>query len=299
MKIIAFLSSFVMTLILTFFTIKLSYKRKILDYPKTNSIHQKPIPILGGIVIFLTFFSSCIIFKVYDNLLPFFLASLPLIVSSVYDDIRGLNAAQKLFVQFVSCIILVSFGIVIGGIRIPFGAVCSLEVFLIPVTIIWLVFIINLINIIDGLDGLASGLSAIIFISLLNLAHSPSIIVQMIILLAAISAFLIFNFYPAKIFLGNNGSTFLGFAIAYFALATSQKSTIIPIMALPCFILFIHLIDIAYAVLRRTVKGVNVFKGDKYHIHHLMLESINNHRLTVLLLYLISAMLAFIALRVL
>lgn len=293
MESVAFILAFILTIILSIFIIKLSYRKNILDHPKEKSIHKKPVPMLGGVVIFSVFFITNLALKTSENLLPLFLASLPILISGIYDDIKGMNASQKLLIQFISSIILISFGIVITRIRIPFGGTLELGIFSIPATILWLILMTNLVNVIDGLDGLAVGLSAIIFLVLINFIWSAAHIIQLVIFFAVTVGFLIFNFHPAKIFLGNNGSTFLGFAIAYFALVTSRKSPIMPVLILPCIILAIHLADILYAMTRRARGGISIFKGDKRHIHHVMLNIIGDHKITVLIFYLISLGLAF------
>ncbi|MGB2705787.1 MAG: MraY family glycosyltransferase [Candidatus Omnitrophota bacterium] len=295
--IIAFLLPFTLTIILTFFAIKISHRKKILDYPKTNSIHEKPIPMLGGVVIFCVFFASAVVLKLGMELFPLFIASLPIIISGIYDDIKGIRAPQKLLVQLLSSLILVYLGVVITKITVPFGPIVELGVFSVPATIFWFILMTNLINIIDGLDGLAAGLSFIILLVLMSFMWPSTAGMQLLILLGSTLAFLIFNFHPARIFLGNNGSTFLGFAIAYFALMTSQKSTIVPILVLPCIILLVHVVDIIYAIARRTRERVSIFRGDKRHIHHVMLNMIGNHRITVFVFYLISLSLSIAIIR--
>jgi UDP-GlcNAc:undecaprenyl-phosphate/decaprenyl-phosphate GlcNAc-1-phosphate transferase len=289
---ITFLLPSALTLILTPLVIWISYRRKILDYPKDNSIHEKPVPMLGGAVIFVVFFSVSLFLKHSDGLAPLFFASLPIIISGIYDDLKGIKATGKLLIQSLSGLILISFGITVAKVEIPFGPVIELGIFSIPVTIIWFIVMTNLINIVDGLDGLAAGLSSIIFLVLMSFMWPSTVSAQILVILGATAAFLIFNFHPARIFLGNNGSTFLGFAIAYFALVTSQKSTIAPILLLPCVILLIHVIDIAYAIARRTSEKMSIFKGDRKHLHHIMLNMIGNHTRTVLIFYLISLSLA-------
>lgn len=292
MKIITFLLSFSATLILIPQVMRFSRKRNILDYPRANSIHRNPVPMLGGVIIFVVFFGACLILKVGSCTLPFFIASLVIVASGVYDDIKGLRAPQKLLIQCLSAGILVSFGVVMQRISIPFGPVVELGIFAVPATILWFILMTNLINIVDGLDGLAAGLSCIILFVLISFMWASAESAELLILLGATSAFLIFNFHPARIFLGNNGSAFLGFAIAYFALITSQKSTIVPILVLPCAILSIHVVDIGYAIVRRTSKKISIFKGDKKHLHHIMLNVVGSHELAVLVFYLISLSLA-------
>jgi UDP-GlcNAc:undecaprenyl-phosphate GlcNAc-1-phosphate transferase len=252
----------------------------------------------GGMVIFAVFFVLSFLLKAHFNLLPFLIASLLMVAAGVYDDLKGLGAAQKLLIQFIAAIILMSFGIMITHVKIPFGPVLDIAFFSIPVTIIWFLFISNLVNLLDGLDGLAAGLSLIVFFVLFSIANPAIFGAQLSILIGALSAFLIYNFHPAKIFLGNNGSSFMGFAIGYFSLVTSQKTSILPILVMPVCILMIHVLDMCYSVFRRAKNGQQIFKGDHGHIHHILLKSIKDYRVTVLSFYLIALLLATLILRI-
>jgi len=251
----------------------------------------------GGLIVFAVFFIISFISNARFNLIPLFLASLPMIASGLYDDRRGLNAAQKILIQLIAVIILMSFGIMITKIKLPFGNILEIGHFSIPATIIWFLFMTNLINLLDGLDGLAAGLCTVVFGALFIIMHPSLFDAQLLILAGSLLAFMIFNFYPAKIFLGNNGSSFLGFAVAYFSLVTSQKSSILPILVVPPCILMVHVFDAGYSVLRRAKKGRKIFEGDKGHIHHIMLGSIKNHRVTVLAFYLTSLIIAIFILK--
>ena len=287
---------FVLTLIITPFAIKISHRRNFLDHPKANSVHTKPIPMAGGLVIFFAFFVTTVLLKNTYNMLPFFAGAAIVVMGGIYDDLKGMNAQKKLLIQTISVIVLSCFGITISKIRFPFTPIIELGLFSVPLTILWFLVMINLINIIDGLDGLAAGLSAIVLFATAFFAQPHSIYLQILTLLSATLSFLLFNFYPAKIFLGNSGSSLLGFSIAYFLTITSQKSTMIPILILPCTVLSFYIFDSLYAIIRRRRQGRSVFTGDKEHIHHLMLSGIKNHRLVVLIFYLSSLVISLIVL---
>lgn len=296
MDILAISIPFVLTLIMTPFAIKISHRVNFLDHPKPDSIHTKPIPVAGGLVIFFAFLAATSILRNTYNMLPFFAGSAIVIMGGIYDDLKGMNAQKKLLIQTVSVIVLSCFGITISKIRLPFMPIIELGLFSVPLTILWFLVMINLINIIDGLDGLAAGLSAIVLFTTVFFAQPHSIDLQILTLLGATLSFLLFNFYPAKIFLGNSGSAFLGFSIAYFLAVTSQKSAMMPILILPCAVLSFYIFDFIYAIIRRRHRGRSIFTGDKGHIHHLMLSGIKNHRLVVLIFYLSSLVISLIVL---
>jgi UDP-GlcNAc:undecaprenyl-phosphate/decaprenyl-phosphate GlcNAc-1-phosphate transferase len=286
-KIMEVLVPFLLTLIGTYLIIKFSNARKILDFPSEKSIHTKPTPMLGGVVVFIVFFISCGIFGFYREMMPLFWGGIIVLLGGIYDDLNGMGATQKVLIQLLCGIVFVSFGVVMHFIRIPFIGNIQLGVLSVPVTLLWFIAMANLINIIDGLDGLASGISAIV-LAALTLFTWPETPPQILILFGALLGFLLFNSHPAKIFLGNNGSSFLGIAIAYFSITMSQKRTTVAILLIPCILLFIHIVDIIYAIVRRSRKNVNIFVGDKKHIHHIILGMIKSQQKTVLIFYLIS-----------
>jgi UDP-GlcNAc:undecaprenyl-phosphate/decaprenyl-phosphate GlcNAc-1-phosphate transferase len=291
-------SSFILTLALIPVVIKYSYRKGLLDHPKPGSVHTRPVPMTGGIVVFCVFFLMAFLLDARHNLVQLLIASVPMLLGGLYDDRKGLNATQKLLLQSVSVLILMASGVMITKLKLPAGGILDITYFSIPVTMLWLLFMTNLVNLLDGLDGLAAG-EGIIVLSVLYIIMNPSLYdCQLLIFVGALSAFLIFNFYPARIFLGNNGSSFLGFAIGYFSLVTSQKSSVLPILIVPPCILMIHVLDVGYSVLRRAVKGEKIFKGDRGHIHHILLGSIKNHKVTVLAFYLISLLLAAVVLKI-
>jgi UDP-GlcNAc:undecaprenyl-phosphate GlcNAc-1-phosphate transferase len=299
MELMPFYLSFVLTAVFTPFVIGYSHRKKLLDYPKENSIHTKPVPMTGGMVIFSVFFILSFALGAVSNLMPLFFASLLLVLSGLYDDRKGLNAVQKILIQIMAGTILIAFGIAITRVSIPFGPSLEISRLSVPVTILWLVFIINLVNLLDGLDGLAAGLCSIVLIVIFLIANPSALSIQLAVLIGSLVAFLIFNFHPAKIFLGNSGSSFLGLAIGYFSMATSQKSKVIPILIIPLCILIVQVLDVAYAVFRRARNGLTVFKGDRGHIHHLVLDSLKSYKVTVLSFYLVSILLAIAILKLL
>ena len=242
---------------------------------------------------FITFFVISLILKKDFNLLPFFISSFIVFASGLYDDFIGLSAQKKLLLQLIAVLSLSCFGILITDIRLPFVTFSNLGILSLPVTILWFMLLTNLINIADGLDGLATGIYTLTLFVIWVWLPPSSISSQILISLGLTVAFLLFNFYPAKIFLGNSGSLFLGFSLAYFSIVARQESTATFFLLIPITLLLIHVIDMLYAVYRRRKQGVSIFKGDKTHLHYLLLGKIVDHRKTVLLFYLATLILAF------
>ena len=216
----------------------------------------------------------------------------------MYDDTRHASWIWKFAFQMVAAAIVIHYGVVVQKVTNPFGgAPFELGNLAVYWTFIWLIGITNAVNLSDGLDGLASGIVMIIagvtFVITLNLMQTRPEQYDMfvlaaivsIILLGATLAFLKFNFYPARIFLGDSGSLFLGFLIACTAVVSSQISSTTVALVVPIIALGLPILDTVLAILRRTAKRRNPFQADKEHIHHKMLESGLSHPEAVLVLY--------------
>jgi len=308
-----FVISFIIALLLTPLVRKFLVKKNLaMSSPRERDIHTKPIPRLGGVAIFLSFMlviSGYMIFnpdilvfikeKIYGldrNLLGLIIGSLILIIVGIVDDIRGVGAWQKLFWQIISGLIIVYFGINIWWLANPLGG--SIEIgwwtyILVP---LWIVLIINVMNWLDGIDGLACGISGITLVFLLILSATPLVNQPATALLCAILAgavfgFLPYNFNPAKIFLGDSGSMFLGFMIAVAAIISGGK------IATVALILGIPILDALWVIARRLITGKSPLKADKFHLHHRFLEAGFNQKQTVLILFIICASFGIIALQ--
>lgn len=292
--------AFVAVLFVTRVVKALAFKHGICSTPNHRSVHQKVTPLLGGVAIFVAFMFSFIIVLIFSDdglhaliseLSVFLAAGFLVLLLGVYDDIRGAYWYEKLAVEFLAGMIIILFGYKISVIINPLGGTISLGVFSVPFTLLWIVGITNAINLIDGLDGLAAGISfgaacVMVFVSLWfgNLASAfPAAI-----LAASLAGFLIFNFNPAKIFLGDSGSLFLGFMLACFSInGTFRDSSAVAIL-IPIIVLGIPITDTLLALWRRLRKHVNPFVADKEHIHHRLLQLGLNHRQAVLLIYSVS-----------
>jgi UDP-GlcNAc:undecaprenyl-phosphate GlcNAc-1-phosphate transferase len=233
------------------------------------------------------------------KLIGVFLGIVVIAIVGTIDDIKQIKPLPKLAGQTLSAIVVVAFGIRIENLTIPFipdEFWIGNEALSIAITIIWIVGIINAINLTDGLDGLSSGITLISCISLLiifALNGSPMIAILMITaLIGALSGFLPYNFSPAKTFIGDIGSNFLGYMLAIISILGVAKTYTMAVIVLPVIVLGLPILDVIFAIIRRLIKGKSlkaVFQADKGHLHHKLVEKGFTQRQAVLILYGISA----------
>lgn len=311
---IAFLLAFITTFVLTPYTIKIAKKIGAVDIPKDERrMHNKPIPKFGGPAIIIGFLLAtiylCITSSLEGNLdlfstenymfklVGFLLGILVLSFVCFFDDIKGIHPLVKLSGQLVAAGIVVAFGIRINNFNLPFfeGNIIIGEVFSIILTMGWLVGITNAINLIDGLDGLSTGIAIISSVSLLiifALNGSPLIAIIMITsLVGALSGFLPFNFNPAKTFVGDIGSNFIGFTLAVVSILGVAKTATAFIVVLPIIVLGLPIFDTISAIVRRLIKGKSlkaIIQADKGHLHHKLIAKGFSQKEAVLILYGIS-----------
>ncbi len=296
------------TIVLTPFIIKLAFKIKALDYQDERKVHSKTMPRLGGLAIYLSFLLGYFLFDI-RSLLPkehltsfmdaYLLSSFIMVVLGVLDDIFQLSAVFKALVQVAAAIILVSFGgFVIDQIFLPLLPPINLGALGFLFTVFWIVGITNSINLIDGLDGLSSGITSISFltIALIALWQGETLIALLsFLLLGSTLGFLVHNFHPAKIFMGDTGSLFLGFSVAVLSMMGYKYIAFVSFIV-PLLILTVPIFDTAWAILRRLIKGQSPFKPDRGHLHHRLLDRQYGHVKTVLTLYAIAGSFAATAL---
>lgn len=311
---IAFLLAFITTFVLTPYTIKIAKKIGAVDIPKDERrMHNKPIPKFGGPAIIIGFLLAtiylCITSSIEGNLdlfnaenymfklIGFLLGILVLSFVCFFDDIKGIHPLVKLSGQIVAAGIVVAFGIRINNFNLPFfeGNIIIGEVFSIILTMGWLVGITNAINLIDGLDGLSTGIAIISSVSLLiifALNASPLIAIIIITsLVGALSGFLPFNFNPAKTFVGDIGSNFIGFTLAVVSILGIAKTATAFIVVLPIIVLGLPIFDTLSAIVRRLIKGKSlkaIIQADKGHLHHKLIAKGFTQKEAVLILYGIS-----------
>ena len=234
-----------------------------------------------------------------NTLSAIMLGSFIIIVTGVLDDMYELSAKVKLLGQLLAAVIVVFWGgVQVEFINLPFSnGVLEFGFLSIPITILWIVGITNAINLIDGLDGLAAGVSSIALITISIMAiliPNPFVVIMGSILLASTLGFLIFNFNPAKIFMGDTGALFLGFMIAVLSLLGFKNVTMISLV-IPIIILGVPISDTIYAILRRIVNKKPISAPDKSHLHHCLLGLGFSHRQTVLIIYAMAAFFGLVA----
>ena len=312
---IAFLLAFIVTFMATPYTIKIAQKVGAVDIPKDKRrMHKKAMPKFGGPAVILGFIVSVIYLIIVmsiegslnlftseeygKKLLGILLGIIVISITCIVDDIKTIKPLTKLCGQLLAAIIVVYFGIRIDDINLRFleNITPLNDAFSIILTIIWIVGVTNAINLIDGLDGLSSGISVISCLSLLIifvLNSSPMIAIILITALAgALVGFLPFNFAPAKTFIGDTGSNFLGFILAVVSILGIAKTYTAVVIVLPVIVLGLPIFDTIFAIIRRIIKGKSlkaVFKADKGHLHHKIVNMGFSQKQAVLILYGISA----------
>lgn len=282
----------------------LAYKVGAIDVPKDNRrMHKVPIPRMGGLAIFLAFLFSVLVFAQIDRQLQgILLGAVMIVILGVMDDIMALKALPKLIVQILAAGIAVYHGCVIQFFSNPnvFSDVMYLNLGWLsyPVTIIWIVAITNAVNFIDGLDGLAAGVSAISTAALTVIAlmvAETNIAIILSALFGACLGFLPYNMNPAKIFMGDTGSTFLGYILATLSVTGLFKMYAVISFAVPFLILGVPIFDICFAFLRRIAHGQSPMTADRGHIHHRLIDMGFSQKQTVAIAYLLTAILGLAA----
>jgi len=268
----------------SFFTpiaIYIGRKFRIIDKPLKDDgrskIHKHPIPRTGGLAVYL---SLILIFLLIDNfnkqIVGILIGSSIIFFGMLLDDKRGLSILQKFSIQFVAAFVVIFTGTVFVGITNPVGGgMLKFGGLGIVFTLIWIVGITNAVNIIDGLDGLASGVVVISSFTISLVAMFKGDLSLSLLLLGisgTLVAFLIYNFHPARIFLGDSGSELLGFLLAVISVAGAYKTVTLLSVAVPLFTLGIPITEVFTSILRRLKTGGSPFKYDTEHMHYILLK---------------------------
>lgn len=268
------------------------------DAPGERKIHKQPIPRLGGIAIWLGFMLALgVVVVVHPPIIPasVFSSGLSGILAGgaivfflgLLDDLFTLSPYLKLGVQFIAALTAFVLGVQINTLDLPGAQLLVLNALSLPVTVIWLVGLMNAMNFIDGIDGLAAGVTTLSALTLTVVAmftNQPSSALLAAVLCGASLGFLVFNFHPAKIFMGDSGALFCGFLLACIAVTGVLKTKVV-VMLLPMFVLSVPILDITYSVFRRLLRGQNPFLPDADHIHHQFLKAGMGQIKTVTYLY--------------
>lgn len=303
--IIIFFIAFICSLFLTPQTRRLALKFHVIEKSDSRKIHKRIITCLGGVGIYISFWVGliCISFLLPKNLISSYLRYSVALVSGgtiililgVFDDIKGTNAKSKVGWQLIAAFVTSAiFGIKITYFTIPVLGKIELGILAIPFTLMWVIGLTNAINWIDGLDGLAAGVSFIACIALSIVAWRSGELISvfiMIALLGSILGFLKYNFYPAKVFMGDGGSNFLGFILANVAIMGGLKSAAILSLAVPILIFAVPIFDTLFSVFRRIYLKKSPITSDRDHLHFRLLKLGFTHRQSVLTIYLVSLIL--------
>ena len=296
LKIISIVFLFVACLIP--FIKKLAVYIGAVDIPGGRHIHDKVMPKLGGLAIFTGFLLGYMLFcSQTPQMISILIGGIIILIFGIFDDIKRLPASVQFVGQIASAMVVVFYGNIIMQDVSAYGIYLNFGVFAPYITIIFIVALMNCLNFIDGLDGLAGGIATIFFVTISIIINYTGIYNGLdaslsLIMIGSTLGFLVHNFHPAKIFLGNSGSMFLGYMIAVISLLGFKNVTITSFVV-PILILAIPILDTFFAITRRLIKGQSPTKGDKKHIHHQLLQMTSSQVKTVLIIYLINILFSF------
>lgn len=296
---IAFLIALVSTLLITFPVKKLAIKLGIMDVPNKRKIHRQIMPRLGGLAIFIGMFLGMVYLHPFGTYFKEILfGAIVIIITGMLDDKYQLRPIFKLTGQVIAASFLISAGLIIDQITIPVFGLVDLGFLSVLVTLVWIVGITNAINLIDGLDGLAAGVTTIAFLSMFIMAIIDVRLLAAyfcITLIGANIGFLFHNFYPAKIYMGDTGSNFLGYMIAVVSILGLFKNITLFGFIIPVILLAVPILDTVFAIVRRFRNGQSIMLPDNKHIHYQLIEKGFSHRQSVWIIYGFSALFGAIA----
>ena len=275
----------------------ISFSRYInfLDKPSERKTHKIPIPLSGGLTIFMvTFAFSKVLLKdpFIDTIIVY---GVFFFILGIIDDLFNLNPFVKLLIQILLVFLFLKHINPIYFVNFFYNN--NLNFLL---TLFWFLFVINAINLIDGIDGLAAGLSFLLFTSVSSIAiqnNYANLLTFALIFASSLIIFLRFNIPPAKVFLGDSGSLYLGFVISAVSLSVYSKSVVSYSFFIPIMFLLIPLLDVVRVAFKRFKKGTNIFKADKEHIHYKLLDYGFSDRQVLLILYSITCLISILTLK--
>ncbi len=306
---------------LSFLVRKYALSHKLVQSIRSRDVHKKPIPRFGGVAIFLGFWLTAIgvmvfmpgglnfietkVWNIDKNLLGVFLGAIIIAIVMLIDDIKGLNWSWKLASQFAAAIVVALFGVTISWFNAPLHLQLGEQAFQIGslaiswgqiFVVFWIVLIMNVVNWLDGLDGLAGGVVmisglAIFLLSISPRINQPATAILAILLVGSILGFMPYNFHPAKMFLGDTGSMFIGYMLAILAIISGGK------VATASLVMGIPLLDGIWVITSRILHHHSPFQADQNHIHHRLMKAGFSIKQTVVILYSISIVFGYLALR--
>lgn len=286
----------------TFVALVIPFIKKIavqigaVDMPGGRHIHKKPTPKLGGLGIFLGYLLGYMIFgEPSAQMNSILIGSFIILITGIIDDIVELKPSIKFAGQLIASLVIAIYGGILLKDVSAFGIYLDFGIMSYPLTIFFILGCVNCINLIDGLDGLSGGISSIYYLTIGIIAtmqgkHGLDFVLAFV-MLGSTLGFLVHNFNPAKIFAGDSGSNFMGFIIAVIALLGFKNVTMTSLIV-PLLLIAIPILDTLFAIIRRTLKGESISKGDSYHIHHQLLRRNLSVKQTVLIIYVVDILFA-------
>lgn len=286
---IASFIALISTFFLTFPIKKLATKWQIVDVPNKRKIHKHTTPGMGGLAIFLGASLGLLYLQPeHIHLMEISVGACIIIVTGILDDKFNIRPLLKLTGQTTAALLLISSGLIIDKITLPLIGFIDLGWLGIPITILWVVGITNAINLIDGLDGLATGVSTIGLLSMFVMAVVDLQIFAAylcIVMIGSNLGFLYHNFYPAKIYMGDTGSNFLGYMIAVISMLGLFKNVALLSFIIPVIILAVPIFETLFSITRRLMNKQHVMVADNKHIHYQLLNTGLSHPHTVIIMY--------------
>ena len=300
-----FLSAALVSFLLAFPVRAAALRLNVVDHPEKRKMHQIPIPLMGGLAVasaFAIVSAWSVLGGGFDeaavrSYLGMLAGGAVILALGIYDDMRGLKAPLKFAGQALAACTVVAMGARVSLLTNPLGSSIDIGWVGVPVAVLWIVGVTNAVNLIDGLDGLAVGIGGIAAMGLFaaSATANPFLATLTIVLAGAAAGFLPHNFYPARIFLGDTGSMFIGYALAVIGMNGSFKATTATVLFLPIVVLGMPLFDTLFAIFRRARRRVSPFKADREHIHHRLVRIGLHHRNVVLVMYFVCIYLALTA----
>lgn len=296
---LTFLMALVIAVIATPVSMRLAKYLGAIAYPGGRHIHRRPIPRLGGLAIYAAFWLAAFYTQVWDeNIWGLFIGSSIIVAVGIWDDIREIRPLYKLYWQITAAAVLLFFDFSMNSISLPFLQEpldfdkLGLSVVGLALMIFWVVGLVNTVNVSDGLDGLAGGICFIVAILLFwsadRIQSFPAANLTLA-LAGALLGFLFFNFPPARVFMGDSGSMFLGYIIGGISIMGLLKTATILGLVFPLLILGMPVTDLTFAIIRRKLRGQSIAMADRGHLHHRLLDAGFTQRHAVFLMYGISA----------
>ncbi len=301
--IMAFLLAFFITSLVTPVCRRVAFIIGAVDHPKDRGMHTKSMPLAGGLAIYAGFTVTLLVMvptivdHQVEQLTGLIIGATLITTVGLLDDIYGLSPRIRIIVQVLSALIVVNTGTVIQTISMPFmsDGIVDFGFMSSFITVFWIVGMTNAVNFIDGLDGLATGIASIasLMLMVISILFGDPIVAGLSIMLTATLAgacigFLPHNFNPATIFMGDTGSTFLGFTLAVMSIQTMLKTYTALTLIVAVLILGLPIFDTTFAVLRRIINKQPISQGDRGHLHHRLIDKGLSQKKAVITLYAVS-----------